>query len=57
MVVTEDKHSRILQQLMDSGEATPPVEHRTPDPVSDLAPTVDSLSDLLIEDRDNERSS
>jgi hypothetical protein len=52
--VTEDKkHSRVLQQLVDPGEATPPAEFGMPD----LAPTVTSLSDLLLEDRVHERRS
>ncbi|WP_165550265.1 hypothetical protein [Kribbella speibonae] len=44
-----------LQQLLNSGEVTPPTEHGLPDVEPDLAPAVASLSALLIEDRDNER--
>ncbi|WP_433165759.1 hypothetical protein [Kribbella sp. CA-247076] len=43
--------------MIDSGEVTPPAELGMPDLVLDLAPGVDSLSDLLIEGRDEERSS
>jgi hypothetical protein len=55
IVVAEEKCSGVLQQLVDAGEATPPTERGLPDLRPDLAHQLASLSDLLIEDRDNER--
>ena len=57
-MVTEDKkYSGVLQQLVESGKATPPAEPGSPNLELDLTPTVTSLSDLLIEDRARERRS
>ena len=53
--MTEDKRFALLQQLVNLGEATPPVEHGMPDLELELVPELDSLSDLLIADRDKER--
>jgi hypothetical protein len=41
--------------LIDSGEVTPPAELGMPDLVLDLAADVESLSDVLIAERDKER--
>jgi prevent-host-death family protein len=54
-LVPEDDKPGVLQRLIDSGEVTPPAELGTPDLVLELAPELDSLSDLLIADRDKER--
>jgi prevent-host-death family protein len=54
-LVPEDERPGVLQHLLDSGEVTPPAELGMPDLMLELAPQVDSLSDLLIEDRDKER--
>jgi prevent-host-death family protein len=54
-LVPEDERPGMLRHMIDSGEVTPPAELGMPDLVLDLAPGVDSLSDLLIEDRDKER--
>ncbi|TDO58136.1 type II toxin-antitoxin system prevent-host-death family antitoxin [Kribbella sp. NBC_00482] len=54
-LVPEDEHPGVLQHLLDSGEVSPPAELGMPDLMLELAPEVDSLSDLLIEDRDKER--
>ena len=37
----------VLQHMIDSGEVTPPAELGMPDLMLELAPGVDSLSDLL----------
>jgi prevent-host-death family protein len=54
-LVPEDERPGVLQHLLDSGEVTPPAELGMPDLILELAPQVDRLSDLLIEDRDKER--
>jgi prevent-host-death family protein len=54
-LVPEDERPGVLQHLLDSGEVSPPAELGMPDLMLELAPEVDSLSDLLIEDRDKER--
>lgn len=41
--------------MIDSGEVTAPAELGMPDLMLELAPELDSLSDLLIADRDKER--
>jgi hypothetical protein len=42
--------------MISAGEVTPPTEQGMPDLVPDLAPEIESLSDLLIANRDKERS-
>ncbi|MFI7064999.1 type II toxin-antitoxin system Phd/YefM family antitoxin [Kribbella sp. NPDC050124] len=54
-LVPEDERPGTLQRLIDSGEVTPPAELGMPDLMLELAPDVESLSDVLIEDRDKER--
>jgi prevent-host-death family protein len=54
-LVPELEQPGVLQHLIDSGEVTPPPELGMPDLVLELAPELDSLSDLLIADRDKER--
>jgi hypothetical protein len=54
-LVTEDNRSGVLRRLLDSGEVTAPTEHGLPSQEPDLARPIASLSDLLIEDRDNEQ--
>jgi prevent-host-death family protein len=55
-MVPETEHSSALQQLVAAGRARPPVEHGMPELISDLAPGLESLADLLIADRDRERN-
>ena len=45
-----------LDKLVARGQATPPTEAGMPDLIADLLPDVDSLSDLLIAERDHERN-
>lgn len=54
-LVPERERPDTLQRLIDSGEVTPPGELGMPDLMLELAPGVESLSDLLVEDRDKER--
>lgn len=54
-LVPEDERPGVLQHMVDSGEVTPPAELGMPDLMLELAPELDSLSDLLIADRDKER--
>jgi prevent-host-death family protein len=54
-LVPEDERPGPLQRLINSGEVSPPAELGMPDLMLELAPGVESLSDLLIEDRDKER--
>lgn len=55
-LVPELERPGALQRLIDTGEVTPPVEQGMPDLALELAPEVNSISDLLIADRDRERS-
>lgn len=54
-LVPEAERPGALRRLIDSGEVTPPAELGMPDLMLELAPGVESLSDVLIEDRDKER--
>jgi hypothetical protein len=44
-----------LSRLVAEGTATAPAEHGMPDLIPDLAPELDSLSDVLLADRRRER--
>ena len=44
-----------LRRLLAEGSATAPAENGLPDLIPDLAPDVDSLSDVLLADRQRER--
>lgn len=54
-MVPEAEHPSTLQRMIDSGEVLPPIEQGMPEPIPDLVPDVESLSDLVIADRDRER--
>jgi len=54
-LVPEQERTGILHNLLASGEVTAPAELGMPDLMLELAPDVDSLSDVLIADRDKER--
>lgn len=45
----------MLQELVAQGRAEPPVEYGMPDLIPDLAPDVESVSDLIVAERDRER--
>jgi prevent-host-death family protein len=53
-MVPEVEHSGTLQRMIDAGEVTPPVELGMPEVLLELE-TDQSLSDLLLADRDRER--
>ncbi|MPZ87655.1 MAG: type II toxin-antitoxin system prevent-host-death family antitoxin [Nitriliruptorales bacterium] len=55
-MVPETEHPGTLQRMISAGEARPPAEQGIPDLVLDLAPGIESLSDLLVADRDKERN-
>lgn len=55
-MVPEVEHPGTLQRMIAAGEVRPPAEHGMPDLIADLAPDEPSLSDVLIADRDRERS-
>lgn len=54
-LVPEGERPRALQRLIDTGEVSPPTELGMPELALELAPGVESLSELLIADRDKER--
>ena len=49
------ERSELLQRLIEAGEVTVPEESGIPDLVLGLAPAVDSVADMLIAERDDER--
>jgi prevent-host-death family protein len=55
-MVPEIEPTSILQKMLASGEVQAPDEQGLPEIVEDLVPEVESLSDLLIADRDRERN-
>jgi prevent-host-death family protein len=50
------EHPSTLQQMISAGEVSVPAEQGMPEVVPDLAPEIASLADLLVADRDRERS-
>jgi prevent-host-death family protein len=56
MVPEPSRTGSLLQQLVEEGRAEPPVEDGMPELIADLAPEVESLSDLIIAERDRERN-
>jgi prevent-host-death family protein len=55
-MVPEVEDPGILHRLVVDGEATAPAEQGLPDLITDLAPETDSLADMLVADRERERS-
>ena len=55
-MVPEPQATGTLHRMIANGEVRPPVQSGMPDIVDDLAPETENLSDLLIADRDRERS-
>jgi len=55
-MVPETEHPGTLRRMIDAGEVSPPVERGMPELIPDLAPDIDSLSDLLVADRDKDRN-
>ena len=54
-LVPEQERTGVLHDLFASGLVTPPAELGMPDLMLELAPDVNSLSDVLIAHRDKER--
>jgi prevent-host-death family protein len=55
-MVPEAEHPNTLQMMISSGEVRPPTEQGIPELAPELAPGIESLSDLLVADRDRERN-
>lgn len=55
-MIPEVEHPGTLQRMLDTGEVRPPAERGVPQIGEDLAPDVESLSDLLVADRDRDRN-
>lgn len=53
--IPDVEHPGTLQRMISAGAVRPPAETGTPDVMEGLAPSVQSLSDVLIADRDKER--
>lgn len=54
-MVPEVESSGVLSRLVAEGSATAPVESGLPELIEDLAQELDSVSDLLLADRDRRR--
>jgi antitoxin (DNA-binding transcriptional repressor) of toxin-antitoxin stability system len=55
-MVPEIEQPGSLHRLVAGGEATAPAEQGMPDLIPDLVPEIDSLAEILVADRDRERS-
>ncbi len=54
-MVPEIEDPSTLKRMISNGAVRPPAERGMPDLITDLAHEVESLSDLVIADRDKER--
>ena len=54
-MVPEAEHPTTLERMISAGLVHPPADEGMPELVPELAPQMESLSDLLIADRDRER--
>jgi prevent-host-death family protein len=54
-MIPEAEHPGTLQRMLAAGEAKAPADQGMPDLIPELAPDVESLSDLLIADREKDR--
>ena len=55
-MIPADDRPATLDQMIASGEISAPAESGMPDVIEDLAPDTASLADLVIAERDAERS-
>ncbi|MBV8932680.1 MAG: type II toxin-antitoxin system prevent-host-death family antitoxin [Kutzneria sp.] len=55
-MIPETEHPGTLQMMIASGEVRPPAEQGMPTLIDDLTPDIESLSDVLVADRDRERN-
>jgi prevent-host-death family protein len=54
-MVPEVEPPGVLSRLVAEGTATAPAEHGMPELIDDLLPAVESLTDVLLADRDRDR--
>ena len=54
-MVPEIEQPGVLSQMVAAGTATAPTESDMPELIPDLAPGIDSVSDLLLAEREQER--
>ncbi|RFU21247.1 type II toxin-antitoxin system Phd/YefM family antitoxin [Geodermatophilus marinus] len=54
-MVPEVERPGLLHDLVAAGEATAPVDQGMPELIPDLAPELDSLAELVVDDRRRER--
>jgi prevent-host-death family protein len=54
-MVPETEPPAPLRRMLESGDVTPPAEQGMPDLMPELAPELDSLSGILLEERERER--
>jgi prevent-host-death family protein len=54
-MVPESEHPDTLARLVSSGQVRPPTAPGMPELIAELADGPDSLSELMVEDRDRER--
>ena len=54
-MVPEVESPGVLSRLVAEGTATAPAEHGMPELIDDLLPAVESLTDVLLADRDRDR--
>jgi len=55
-MIPETEHPSTLERMISAGEARAPAESGMPEVQADIAAETDSLADILIADRDRERS-
>ncbi|WP_322751780.1 MULTISPECIES: type II toxin-antitoxin system Phd/YefM family antitoxin [unclassified Frankia] len=55
-MVPEVEQPGALQRMVATGDASAPAERGMPDVIPDLVPAVESLAEILVADRDRERS-
>lgn len=54
-MVPETEHHGMLQKMLATGEVRAPADRGMPELIPELAPDVESLADLLVADRENDR--
>ena len=54
-MVPEVESAGMLSRLVAEGTVTAPAEHGMPDLILDLVPEVESMTELLLAERDRER--
>lgn len=55
-MVPEPESEDTLHRMIAAGEVRPPAESGMPDVIEGLAPEIESLSEMLIAERDRERN-